>query len=133
LLLLQVQGLIKATPHWIPPMIIYGDTLSKQRFEQETGWIIKPEGACKNDTCIPLPFDENTTEYPVTALAAAMNLPLVSAPEMNASALGHDSLGSNALKSAKAPDFALPDLNGTLHRLSDYLGQKVILYAWAPY
>jgi peroxiredoxin Q/BCP len=28
----------------------------------------------------------------------------------------------------KAPDFELPDQNGKLHRLSDYLGQKVILY-----
>jgi peroxiredoxin len=41
--------------------------------------------------------------------------------------------GGRPLTSAKAPDFALPDIDGTLHRLSDYLGQKVILYAWAPY
>ncbi|MBP5163796.1 MAG: peroxiredoxin [Spirochaetales bacterium] len=28
----------------------------------------------------------------------------------------------------KAPDFELPDQNGETHRLSDYLGKKVILY-----
>lgn len=28
----------------------------------------------------------------------------------------------------KAPDFTLPDQNGELHKLSDYRGQKVILY-----
>lgn len=28
----------------------------------------------------------------------------------------------------KAPDFELPDQNGNMHKLSDYLGQKVILY-----
>ena len=28
----------------------------------------------------------------------------------------------------KAPDFELPDQNGQLHKLSDYLGRKVILY-----
>ena len=28
----------------------------------------------------------------------------------------------------KAPDFELPDQNGELHKLSDYLGKKVILY-----
>lgn len=28
----------------------------------------------------------------------------------------------------KAPDFALPDQNGEMHSLSDYKGQKVILY-----
>ena len=27
-----------------------------------------------------------------------------------------------------APDFALPDQNGEMHRLSDYRGKKVILY-----
>lgn len=29
---------------------------------------------------------------------------------------------------AKAPDFTLPDQNGELHSLSDYRGQRVILY-----
>ena len=28
----------------------------------------------------------------------------------------------------KAPDFSLPDQNGDMHSLSDYLGKKVILY-----
>ena len=28
----------------------------------------------------------------------------------------------------KAPEFELPDQNGKMHRLSDYRGQKVILY-----
>ena len=28
----------------------------------------------------------------------------------------------------KAPDFALPDQNGEIHKLSDYAGKKVILY-----
>ena len=28
----------------------------------------------------------------------------------------------------KAPDFTLPDQNGEMHTLSDYLGKKVILY-----
>ena len=28
----------------------------------------------------------------------------------------------------KAPDFALPDQNGVIHRLGDYRGRKVILY-----
>ncbi len=27
-----------------------------------------------------------------------------------------------------APDFSLPDGQGTIHRLSDYAGQRVVLY-----
>ena len=31
----------------------------------------------------------------------------------------------------KAPDFTLPDQNGVLRSLSDYKGQKVILYFYS--
>ncbi len=31
----------------------------------------------------------------------------------------------------KAPDFTLPDQNGQMHSLSDYLGKKVILYFYS--
>ena len=62
-----------------------------------------------------------------------MNLPLVEEPRMNALAIGPDSLGGRALSSAKAPELCLPDLDGKQHRLSDFLGQKIIVYAWAPY
>ena len=33
----------------------------------------------------------------------------------------------------EAPDFALPDLNGTVHHLSDYRGEKVYLFFWASW
>ena len=31
------------------------------------------------------------------------------------------------------PDFALPDINGQPHRLSDYRGKKVFLATWASW
>ena len=37
------------------------------------------------------------------------------------------------LASLEAPDFELPDLDGKLHRLSDYRGKKVLLAAWASW
>ena len=43
------------------------------------------------------------------------------------------SVGARALASAEAPDFSLPDLDGKEFRLSSLRGQKVLLYAWAPY
>jgi hypothetical protein len=33
----------------------------------------------------------------------------------------------------EAPDFTLPDLDGQMHSLSDYRGQKVFLYTWGSY
>ena len=38
-----------------------------------------------------------------------------------------------ALTSLEAPDFALPDPSGRMHRLSDYRGKKVFLVTWASW
>jgi len=38
-----------------------------------------------------------------------------------------------ALASLEAPDFALPDPTGRMHRLSDYRGKKVFLVTWASW
>jgi hypothetical protein len=38
-----------------------------------------------------------------------------------------------ALASLVAPDFALPDAEGRVHRLSDYRGKKVLLVTWASW
>ena len=40
---------------------------------------------------------------------------------------------AEALRSGMAPDFELPDLDGRLHRLSDYRGRKVVLYAYGSW
>ena len=40
---------------------------------------------------------------------------------------------SAVLASLEAPDFALPDLAGCTHRLSDHRGRKVLLVVWASW
>jgi hypothetical protein len=37
------------------------------------------------------------------------------------------------LASLEAPDFALPDVAGRVHRLSDHRGKKVLLVTWASW
>ena len=37
------------------------------------------------------------------------------------------------LQSAMAPDFALPNLEGKLVRLSDFRGKKVLIVTWASW
>ncbi len=46
-----------------------------------------------------------------------------------------ESAGERAvkLKSLDAPEFALPDLDGEMHSLSDYRGRKVFLATWASW
>lgn len=113
-------------------MLLRSLQIPKSEFEAGTGWQLKPEGACKGEVCIPLPElpGENVD---VAAVAAAIGLPLASAPEHELWALGPEAIGGRALTTAEAPDLRLPDLDGNVFALSSLRGKKVLLYAWAPY
>lgn len=113
-------------------MVLEELTIPRARFEAGTGWQIKPEGACKGDVCIPLEEQPGDTVN-VAALAEHMGLPLVEAPAHGLWALGPESIGGRALTTAEAPDLTLPDLDGNEFHLSSLRGQKVLVYAWAPY
>ena len=101
-------------------------------FEKATGWLLKPEGACKGDVCIPLK-QQPTELIDIEKLAADMGLPLVAEPDHNIWSLGPDSIGGKTLATAQAPNLTLPDLDGNLFELSSLKGQKILVYAWAPY
>jgi len=113
-------------------MLLNSLSVDRAEFERGTGWTLKPEGACKGGVCIPLP-DPMAEQIDVEATASAMGLPLVAAPEHNLWALGPESIGSRALTSAEAPNLRLPDLEGNEFELSSLRGQKIVVYAWAPY
>lgn len=115
-------------------MITDSLSVSRAAFEDRTGWIIKPEGACKGDVCIPLADDlSGADQLDLRSLAEQMNLPLVADEASGMWALGPDSVGGRTLVSAEAPDFTLPDIDGNPFRLSSLRGKKVLLYAWSPY
>lgn len=113
-------------------MLLNSLTIPKADFEIGTGWQLKPEGACKGDVCIPLPKQANDS-VDVEQLATAMALPLVKAEQQSLWSLGPQSIGNRTLLSAQAPDLELPDINGKPFKLSSLKGQKVMVYAWAPY
>jgi hypothetical protein len=102
--------------------------------ERLTGWVLKPEGMCRDALCVPLP-ETNTTGRvdlaafwrhlgnPVLADAAAAVWVLgVGAEERNTSLLG-----------LAAPDISLPDLVGVSHSLAALRGNKVLLATWASW
>jgi hypothetical protein len=113
-------------------MLLRSLHIAKSDFEAGTGWTLKPEGACQGPVCIPLQQPPGDT-VDVAALARDMAMPLVAAEEHGLWALGPATIGSRALASAEAPDLQLPDLDGRPFSLSSLRGQKVLLYAWAPY
>jgi hypothetical protein len=95
--------------------------------EQRTGWVIKPEGACRAEVCVPLaqPFD-------VSDLAQRLGMPLVHDAAHGVWALGPES-GGRALRSAELPEITLPDRNGELFSLRSLRGTKVFMIAWASW
>ncbi len=102
------------------------------RFEEGTGWSLKPEGACRGEICVPLPSPGDGT-VDVPSVAERLGMPLVHDAEEGLWALGPATLAGHALPSAVAPEVELPDLDGRPFRLSSLRGQKVLLVAWAPY
>ncbi len=113
-------------------MLLRSLHVSKNAFEAGTGWTLKPEGACRGHVCIPLSQPVGDV-VDVAGIAHDMAMPLVAAEEHRLWALGPAAIGSRALASAEAPDLGLPDLDGNMFSLSSLRGQKVLLYAWAPY
>ena len=113
-------------------MLLRSLSVSKSDFEAATGWQLKPAGACHGDVCIPLSRPPGDS-IDVASVAKEIGMPIAAAPEHELWALGPASVGSRALASAQAPDLCLPGLDGKEFRLSSLRGQKVLLYAWAPY
>ena len=115
-------------------MIATDPFVAAEELQRRTGWVIKPEGACKGDVCLPLRVDvsrDGTVD--LAALAELLGMPLVRDTDHELWALGPESLGGRALTTAAAPELVLPDLDGTPFALSSLLGRKVVLTAWASW
>lgn len=113
-------------------MIVRTPTVTRGAFEAATGWQFKPEGACKGSVCIPL-HSQPGDSFNAIEMAQTLGLAVAEDPEQGLTAIGPESVGNRALTSIQAPDLNLPDLNGNPFPLSSLRGQKVLVYAWAPY
>ena len=103
-------------------------------FARQTGWEIKPEGACRGELCVPLtPGTVSDATVDVLAAAEQLHMPVVRDEAHGLVSLGPAVLSGRQLDTAVAPDLELPDVDGRSFRLSSLRGQKVVLVAWAPY
>ncbi|GAC1533842.1 MAG: hypothetical protein NVS3B12_13800 [Acidimicrobiales bacterium] len=110
-------------------MILTDLEVDRDSFEQRTGWVIKPAGACKGDLCVPLPGGP----LDARVLAERLGMPLVHEEEQGLWALGPETVGGRALTAAEAPDLELPDLDGNPFKVRSLHGRKVLLVAWASW
>ena len=111
--------------------------ISKLEVESRLGWVVKPEGLCKGEVCIPLdghPELIRDDSLHLRTLARLLKRPLAMLDEPELGYLGPESDAFAAgLGELWAPDFSLPDLDGRVHSLSEHRGSKVLLAAWASW
>ena len=112
-------------------MILERPELLIEDLERETGWLVKPEGACRGGACIPLPPQGATID--VTLLEERLGMGVVHDERNRLWALGPSTVSGRALESTDAPDFTLPDLDGRPFRFGSLRGRKVVLVAWASW
>jgi hypothetical protein len=104
---------------------------------------LKPEGACLAELCVPVRQDRDSEMFVtrarqgwfnVTELARRLEQAFVVDHEYSVWSFGNIPVTRNAfLDSAMAPDFALPNREGKLVRLSDFKGKKVLIVTWASW
>jgi hypothetical protein len=113
--------------------------LDGDAIREATGWTWKPEGLCHGDVCVPLPPATQSElvrdgHLNLAAMWRRSGQPVVHDAASRTWVLGTGAAQRGAaLATLRAPDFALPDLDGRVHRLSQYRDRKVFLATWASW
>ena len=107
------------------------------------GFVLKPEGACLDELCIPIKQDKNSDIFisrdsdrwvSVTELADRLGQAYAVDREKQVWSLGEVPATRKAFtEQGIAPDFTLPDVDGRPVRLTDLRGKKVMLLTWASW
>lgn len=107
------------------------------------GFVLKPEGACLDELCIPVDQGEGSdvvvrrgeeTWFSLTGFARKVGQSFVADPERRVwSFAAVPAARSSFVDQAYAPDFVLADRRGNPVRLSDFRGKKVLLVTWASW
>ena len=104
------------------------------------GWTMSPEGICHGQQCVPVPagrkseFVRDGDWFNLAAFCRLLGNAVVHSDDFSTWVFheaGSEPRGGTQPR--EAPDFALPDIDGRVHYLADYRGNKVFLFAWASW
>ena len=104
-----------------------------------SGWELKPEGVCKDEVCVPVPDARRQAlirddQFNLTEFARLIEQPVAHDENNAVWYFGPASWEwKSRLTSRLSPEFALPDLSGRVHALSELRGKKVFLLFWASW
>ncbi len=114
-------------------MILTSLEVDPKAFELRTGWMLKPEGACKGTICVPLPQNAaRSGKLDARIISERLGMPLIHDADTQVWCLGPEAMG-HALTTARAPELELPDWQGAPFRLSSLRGQKVLIVTWSSW
>jgi hypothetical protein len=162
LLLILLFAAVPAAAKELHATIVYDDAatdLATAREDAGQLWIttadlkratrfeVKPQGVCRDELCFPLPKakrealihkdsgsgDSRQSWFNMTAFAELVHQPVAHDAALSTWYFGLRADQRQQLSSLQAPDFTLPDLQGKLHRLSDFHGKKILLVTWASW
>ena len=112
-------------------MILDSTLVPAAQLKDLWGWELKPEGACKDVRCVPLPKrDDDLVD--VADLAERLGMPVVHDKRHDLWAIGPEG-GGRFLDSAVCPEIVLPDLDGQPFAIDSLRGKKVLLVVWASW
>ena len=101
------------------------------------GWTLDAVGLCRGDVCVPVRDRARLVRgagVDLHELARLLDRPLALDVDERVAVLGASAeRRAGDLASLAAPDFALTDLEGRVHRLSDAHGKKRLLVTWGSW
>jgi len=110
------------------PVAVVGDVL---------GWDLRPEGLCRNNVCVPLPNRDDVVHDDRIDLVAVAHLTgsqtLIDQDASTIAISVPTQSRRQTLIGKQAADFALPDLDGEMHSLSEFAGKRRLLVAFATW
>jgi hypothetical protein len=109
--------------------------VTADEFAAATGWKLEPEGACRDDVCVPLPpLDvDDAGRFDAAVVADSLGMPVAHDDEHGLWALGPRSGDRRVLDSARMPELVLSDFDGNPFDLANLRGRKVVLVAWSSW
>ena len=111
--------------------------IDPRQLPEALGWELKPSGLCQASTCVPV-GDVGALQVDgrldLAAVARALGRPTV--VDVDAGLMGvalPAELRRQALDDLRAPEFALPDVDGNLHSLYEWAGLKKVLVTFSSW
>ena len=114
-----------------------GPFVTIDELESRLGWALRSEGLCRDGMCVVVPDPaalERDGRIDATAVAALLDRPAAVDEKSGVAAIGVPRQSRRgALDDLVAPEFVLPDLDGTPHALSDHRSKKRLLVAFSSW